>query len=139
MQNQGDVRFIRKNGRIIPIRSNQNDSSSRKPKGDPVIALAFRKRKISAADRLESGFKAGAQLGGMLGATLGSASVNIRSGSSLKSTIVPLAKGTIRGAAIGSLALGVGFGAINAAFGSRQQTQVGIVGIGRYVKPKKKK
>lgn len=130
----GDVKFIRKNGHIIPIRGGKGGgkkSGAKKPKdmsgikrvGKPVtikqggksITMEFGERKTTALSRFKGSAVGGALIGGFLG---GTGALDLPSArKSGKHALAAATIGTIGGAAIGAL----GIGTLGAAFGMRKE------------------
>lgn len=104
-----NVRFIRKNGRIIPIKagSSGNGNSNRKAETQEKPAKQTQTIKYSAGERA----KGGAFLGGVAGTIFGG--VMGKGGGSIKSVAI----GAAVGGALGAATLAAG----NAAFGTRQE------------------
>lgn len=98
-QQSGGVRFIRKGGRVIPIRPKKGEGGGIKP-----VGIAMRTQKVSTGERFQGGFVTGATIGavfGGVGALAATRSVGAGAGQAI-----------ISGAAWGVLG-----GALNAAFG----------------------
>lgn len=115
-------RFIRVNGRIVPIGAKKGAKTGRKSSRKPKKKDGG--RDVGVSERLDKGFAAGAELGLIAGQFKGlSNSINNqlaiqRAGGSItaRTVIQPIAKGAAKGALIGGLSLA----AINAAFGYRR-------------------
>jgi hypothetical protein len=99
------VRFIRKGGRIVPIREKTD------------IVMSFKNTKISAIQRAKEGAKAGA----VFGAVVGGLTSGLHGLESTKNPLGGLAYGAV-GAAGGAFTFGTATAAINAAIGPRTQT-----------------
>jgi hypothetical protein len=108
------MRFIRKGGRVIPIR----DKSENKPK--PIL-MKISEKKVSAGTRFGDGFKTGAKFGSIVGGISG-----LVIGADMTGRAAGAAGGAIAGAAGGALKIGALVGVINAAFGNRKKTQIYI-------------
>lgn len=108
-----DVKFIRKHGRIIPIRS-KGSSVPQKAKIQDV-QFSFKQKKTTAGGRAKDAAKnwggAGAFIGGLSGLQFG-------------------LRGGLAGAAIGGAALAGLAAPLAAAFGSRKQTVMSIKSFG---------
>jgi hypothetical protein len=117
-----DVKFIRKNGHIIPIRSGagHGHSGGHQPmskKAHTVATWKMTSKNTTAGSRFKDGLKAGAVVGGAAGAFVGS-QMGL--------------KGAIAGAAGGSAALGLFTAGAQAAFGPRKNYDVQLQSIRRY-------
>jgi hypothetical protein len=127
------MKFIRKNGRIIPIKEkgekklkrNETEITRKKANGEQV-SLVLSEKKNTIGQRFGRGFSAGAKAGGVLGGILGLVSSE---SSSLKGTLVNAAAGAVGGAASWGSSIGV----LNAVFGQRKDWKV------KSVERKKKK
>lgn len=118
------VRFIRKNGRVIPIRENGKTVGVRRanlPQRGANVTLNFQTKKRSVGERFAAGATTGAVISS-LGAA-GAAEVGARLALNRKG----LGAAVGVGALIGSGAL-VG-GALSAAFGRRKKTVVKVTQI----------
>lgn len=107
MANDKGVRFVRINGRIVPIKQKNgtlgSSSKAKAPKAE--VAWTFKTYKRDAGMR----FKEGARTGGLTGAILGGFG-----GSNFGLT------GAAAGTLIGAAGVGLGIGALSAAFGARK-------------------
>lgn len=150
---KGSIRFIRKNGRIIPIRQKGSGGAPKPPR---VLGVRVSVKKFSAKDRAKSGFSTGAKVGAVIGGIgfLGSPLANFRDiasdvKSDFKGARVSKGKAFARSlrtpgkaalaavglAAVGALATGATLSALNTAFGTRKQTTIHI----GFVKKKRRK
>ena len=108
------MRFIRKNGRVIPIREKSDGSR----KQGVETTMHFVKVPTSAGSRFKSGAKTGAIVGGLFGLT---------------SPRNAIANGIAAGA-VTALTTGVA----NAAFGARTRTHMNITSVRKVSKRGKK-
>ena len=129
-----DVKFIRKNGRIIPIRSKGEKSAHGQQKKPAIVGLRITNKSVSAKERFQSGFSAvgkiGAAIGGILGAGTGFMQGISTRGATIGKELLAGAKGAGIGGAAGAVAGGIGYGlfggVVNTLIGSRKQTTIAI-------------
>lgn len=125
-----DVRFIRVNGRVVPVRNkNKNGKSlgSLDKKKAPTVDVSykFKTQKVSLSQRMKDGFKAG----GIMGGIFGSLAATADSAKTGKQALLYGAAGAVGGAVgFGSLMAG-----INGLIGPRKQLK-----IETYITKKKK-
>jgi hypothetical protein len=106
------VRFVRINGKVIPIKGSGakslgSKSKAKAPKAEMV--MRFKAKNTSAAERAKDGAKAGAMVGGLIGGLSG-----LQFG----------LRGAMGGAAIGAAAIGSITSGLQAAFGRRKRFDV---------------
>jgi len=115
----GDVKFIRKNGRIIPIRAKNGAGKSVAIKEKSYTGT--KTVKMDAGDRFSKGFskwgKIGAGVGAVTGAAIGGAIGHAEKG--LKGVVAGAALGGAYAAVTGGLNWGLVGGGLTAAFGKR--------------------
>lgn len=121
-----DVRFIRKNGRVIPIRV----------KGGASGAGELRTKQVSTGERAKRGAVAGAKIGGTVGAASGVA-LGLAAGRGAKGKMLAATGLGVLSGVSGALQWGMLGAGINAAFGARERTT--FVKAGNKVSMKKKR
>lgn len=137
------IKFIRRGGRIIPIRDKGEKKGKPSEKVNRAI-IEVKTSKVGAGERVFGGAKFGAKIGSGLGALGGAVSAGLspsifRHSSRLSSGKIGGALSIAAGAAVGAIGGAVNFGilggALNGLFGSRNKTEVRI---GQIKKLKKK-
>lgn len=115
-----DVRFIRKNGHIIPIRGGKDKVLYQTKDGKAAVL-----KHISVGERAFKGVKSGASMGFTLGGSigLGFGIQRLLQGQS-GSVVGMLAKPTLKGAAIGTVGFAALSGIKNAIMGKRKKFEM---------------
>lgn len=112
------MKFIRKNGRIIPIRDGQSPAAKgQKVQKAKITGFSFKTKvkNTTAGSRFKEGAEVGGWTGGILGGVGGLSAGGL--------------KGAVAGAVIGAAGLGLLQGGIHAGFGSRKKVSMVVDGI----------
>jgi len=114
-KNKDGVRFVRINGKVVPLKGNGSGIGSKKKKSAPsveaVSEIRFKPYERDTKTRFQESGKIGAGIGAFLG---------LASGSNFG------IKAAIGGTAAGAAAGGLLFGGLGAAFGLRKGTKMEI-------------
>lgn len=114
------MKFIRKNGRIVPIKEEGDPKRGERKvthnNGKHEVTLTLKDKKTTIGERFKNGATLGLALGGTIGAEIG--------GSNAGPSIKSVAKGSIKGAGIGMAIGGLAIGALNALIGRRKKTVI---------------
>lgn len=117
------MKFIRKNGRIIPIKEKSDRSITHDDGNGNKVKINLKDKKVSAGERLKRGAKAGAIFGGVYGGVI--AAFNNPVVGSRAQKLAGFGAVTAIGAAVG----GAFIGGLHALVGPRKETVVSSVEV----------
>ena len=126
----GNVRFVRIRGRVVPIRGKGGEKVPAKPKTTKVM-IGVATRDIGAGERFKSGFKGVGQFGAILGGMGGAVGGAMASKGGMFKMAGGMAAGAL-GGAVGTGLLWGGIGGVaNSIVGKRKETRIIIAKRGK--------
>lgn len=124
MAQDQNVRFVRINGRVVPIRGQGPSNQAPKKIDINKMRIGIAKRDISAGERFEKGFGIGSKIGAGVGGIGGAIGSFAASEGGIKKRLLMTGAGAVLGGVTTGLGWGVLGGAGNAAFGKRKEQKI---------------